>query len=103
MSLQIQIQQKLETAFAPLHLEVQNESHMHGVPAGSESHFKIVVVSSKFEGLMLLKRHRAVNEILSTEISQVRAIALHTFTAQEWEKRQAENLRSPGCVGGSKM
>ena len=32
-------------AFAPLHLEVTNESHMHSVPAGSETHFKVIVVS----------------------------------------------------------
>lgn len=103
MTLKTQIEQKLQTAFGPLVLDVTNESHMHGVPAGSESHFKIVVVSALFEGQMLLKRHRAVNEVLAQEISQTRAIALHTFTAAEWEKRQTENLRSPGCVGGSKM
>ena len=103
MTLKLQIEQKLTDSFAPLFLEVTNESHMHGVPPGSESHFKIVLVASQFEGQMLLKRHRAVNESIAAEMAQTRAIALHTFTAAEWEKRQAETLRSPGCVGGSKM
>ena len=32
-----------------------NESRMHNVPPGSESHFKVLVVSTKFEGLPLIK------------------------------------------------
>ncbi|MCU7948134.1 MAG: BolA/IbaG family iron-sulfur metabolism protein [Candidatus Thiodiazotropha sp. (ex Cardiolucina cf. quadrata)] len=43
------IQQKLQSAFSPLHLEVINESHMHSVPEGAESHFKVVVVSEAFQ------------------------------------------------------
>lgn len=30
---------------SPSHLEVVNESYMHNVPKGSESHFKVLVVS----------------------------------------------------------
>ena len=37
MKIQNAIQQKLQTHFAPSHLEVINESAMHNVPAGSES------------------------------------------------------------------
>lgn len=39
----------------PIHYEVINESYMHNVPKGAESHFKVLVVSSKFESLPLIK------------------------------------------------
>lgn len=39
----------------PAHLEVINESFMHNVPKGSETHFKVLVVSKQFEGLTLIK------------------------------------------------
>ena len=43
------IETVLHATFAPTHLEVHNESHMHS--AGKESHFKVVVVSGAFEGI----------------------------------------------------
>ena len=52
------IETKLHNEFEPTHLNVVNESYMHNVPAGSESHFKVVVVSDAFEGLRLIARHR---------------------------------------------
>lgn len=39
----------------PIHYEVINESYMHNVPKDSETHFKVLVVSSKFESLPLIK------------------------------------------------
>ncbi|MBP8925514.1 MAG: BolA/IbaG family iron-sulfur metabolism protein, partial [Pseudomonadales bacterium] len=33
------IETRLVVAFAPAHLDVQNESHRHNVPPGSETHF----------------------------------------------------------------
>ena len=34
----------LNVAFVGAYIDVTNESHMHSVPAGSESHFKVVVI-----------------------------------------------------------
>ena len=52
------IRQKLTSHFVPEHLEILNESFMHNVPKGSETHFKVLVVSNKFESLSLLQvRH----------------------------------------------
>jgi stress-induced morphogen len=51
------ITRKLQEAFKPVHLEVINESYKHKVPAGSESHFKVVVVSEVFNDKPLLDRH----------------------------------------------
>ncbi len=66
------------------HLGVINESHMRNVPDGSESHFKVVIVSPEFEGKMLVARHRHVNGMLKEALSdQIHALALHTMTRQE--------------------
>ena len=50
MSVQQEIQQRLQQQFAPLHFEVANESHQHSVPADSETHFRVVIVSEAFDG-----------------------------------------------------
>jgi BolA protein len=98
------IQQKLQDAFAPIHLEVINESHMHSVPEGSESHFKVVVVSSAFEGEKLIGRHRKVNEVLTEELhGGIHALALHTLTPEDWFNRGGTVEASPPCLGGSKQ
>jgi BolA protein len=97
-----EIETKLRLALSPLHLEVINESHRHNVPAGSESHFKVVAASSAFEGKSLVDRHREVYRLLDAELrGGVHALALHLYTPAEWEKqRQAD--ASPPCLGGSK-
>ena len=50
-----QITENLTASFNPAHLQVINESYMHNVPQGSETHFKVVVVSEKFKNLPLIK------------------------------------------------
>lgn len=103
MQIQQQIEQKLREQFAPLHLEVENESHMHSVPAGSESHFRVVLVSEQFADRPLVQRHRAVNSALSAELAgQIHALALHTMTPQEWFAKGGEAPASPPCLGGGK-
>ncbi|WP_142890648.1 BolA/IbaG family iron-sulfur metabolism protein, partial [Klebsiella pneumoniae] len=48
MMIREQIEAKLRAAFDPVYLEVVDESYRHNVPAGSESHFKVVLVSDRF-------------------------------------------------------
>lgn len=104
MPIQQQIEERLRQQFAPLHLEVQNESHMHDVPAGSESHFRVVLVSEGFSGKPLLARHRAVNGALAEQLAgQIHALALHTMTPEEWFAKGGEAPQSPPCLGGGKQ
>lgn len=104
MSIAAVIEKKLLSAFSPVFLDVVNESHQHNVPAGSESHFKVTIVSALFDGERLIKRHRAVNTILADELSEkIHALALHTYTEKEWQNYYAQNTpSSPKCMGGSK-
>ncbi len=103
MSMQETIQTKISQALNPLHLEVINESPMHNVPAGSESHFKLVVVSDRFNAERLITRHRMINEILAAELQGgIHALALHTMSPDEWFEKAGKAPESPECMGGSK-
>lgn len=94
---------KLAGEFNTIVLQVTNESYMHSVPAGSESHFKVVIVSEQFAGNRLVKRHQAIYGLLAEELKgPVHALALHTYTAQEWADKQRVAPDSPNCLGGSK-
>ncbi|WP_118985109.1 transcriptional regulator BolA [Photorhabdus sp. CRCIA-P01] len=96
------IEEKLQAAFNPSYLEVIDESYRHNVPVGSESHFKIVIISNKFVGERMLNRHRSVYGVLSAELSAgVHALALHTYTEKEWNELQDTVLASPACRGGN--
>ena len=102
--LQEQIETKLYSAFSPIHLQVVNESYMHNVPAGSESHFKVIVVSDEFEGDRLIARHRKINKILMIELQDhIHALSIHTFTKSEWQQMKSSLVpKSPNCMGGGR-
>ena len=103
MSREQEITVVLQSALDPLHLSVLNESHQHAVPANSETHFKLVIVSDHFSGKRLVQRHQAVNGLLREQFSAgLHALSMETLTAEEWAARQGETLTSPQCHGGSK-
>ncbi len=103
MSTHDQIEAKLRAALAPAVLEVHNESGMHNVPKGSETHFKVVVVSQAFEGKSPVARHQLVYKALSEEMKpgKVHALAITSRTPDEWAASPEGNA-SPACLGGSK-
>ncbi|XP_049631744.1 bolA-like protein 1 [Suncus etruscus] len=93
---------KLEQAFEPEVLELCNESGGHAVPPGSETHFRVAVVSARFEGLKPLQRHRLVHEVLSEELAgPVHALAIQARTPAQWRENPQLDT-SPPCLGGSK-
>ncbi len=103
MTIQANIEDKITQALQPEYLEVANESHMHNVPPGSESHFKVTVVTSEFDNKMLVARHRILNQLLKEELDgPVHALSLHTLTPNEWQEKNGEIRKSPPCLGGSK-
>jgi BolA protein len=103
MSVKTTIEQKLVASFQPAYLQVDNESHLHSVPPGSESHFKLVIVSDVFTSLRAVARHQAVYKALADELQNgVHALALHTYSPTEWQQRGEQSPASPDCMGGSK-
>jgi BolA protein len=92
---------KLAAGFDLLHLDVINESASHNVAPGSESHFKVVLVSESFAGRSRLARHRAVHAVLTDDLAGgVHALAVHTYTPEEWRQRFGDAPMSPDCRGG---
>lgn len=101
MQKQQEIERLVVKGLAPQYIELVNESYMHSVPAGSESHFKLVLVSDRFSGLRSVARHQKVYALLGDMMQQIHALALHTYTPAEWEAQGAAP-DSPKCLGGSK-
>ncbi len=86
------IRTKLQAAFAPVKLDVRDESEMHrghaGHREGGETHFRVAIVSAAFEGLSRVDRHRRVHEVLDAELkSRVHALALTLLTPAEASHR----------------
>lgn len=98
MSMRDNIQQALGD-LQPEHLDVLDESHMHS--RGQETHYKAVIVSPAFAGLNAVKRHQKVYATLGELMGQFHALALHTYTPEEWAQ-QGMAPDSPTCRGGSK-
>lgn len=97
------IQKMLTSRFKNAEIEIINESDHHSVVPGSESHFRVVIVSDEFNGIPLLGRHRLIYETLSVPLKNgVHALALHTYTPREWKQRNEHSPTSPVCRGGSK-
>ncbi len=93
MSVEKAIREKLTKAFEPLELAVENESGKHAGHAGArdhlgritgDTHFRVRVVSSHFEGKSLVERHRQVNAALKEELAgPVHALAIKALTPTE--------------------
>ncbi len=93
----------LRARFQLQHIEVLNESHKHNVAPGSESHFRVTLVSPDFAGQSLLQRQRAVNEVLAELLAgPIHALALHTYAPAEWDDRSG-SPESPACLGGKQI
>lgn len=104
MSRKNRIEQRLQGALGPMYLQIVDESHMHNVPDGAESHFKVLVVSDAFQDERLVARHRRVNTLLADELhAGLHALSIHAWTPQEWfDKGGRAAPASPQCLGGSK-
>ena len=100
MNLEKQMLEKIQTALNPQVLELVNESHMHGRPPGAETHFKLLVVSEKFQGLSRIDRQRMVNALVDFGREHgLHAFTQRTLTPQEWsEQKEKLDFQSPACA-----
>ena len=97
------LRKKIETSFRPTHLTLENESHMHSVPENSETHFRAVIVSEKFQGQSRLARQRAVLAAIDQELKAgVHAFTMRCLTPEDWAQDPASSFISPACHGGSR-
>ncbi len=75
------IKQKLEAAFAPTALDIQDESHLHaghhGHSGRDETHFAVTMSAEAFAGKGRVERQRMVHAVLADELAgQVHALRL---------------------------
>jgi BolA protein len=90
------MRQKLTARFAPVHLDIVDDSARHaghaghpgGAGQGGETHFTVTLVSGVFSGMGRLARQRLVYETLAAELQGgVHALALTTLTPDEAQRR----------------
>ena len=96
MILQSKIKELIEGELQPHVLEIVNESskHAHG---SEESHFKILIVSDKFENLNRLKRQQWVYQILEPVMKMgIHALSQRALTLGEWQEQNSE-FSTPDC------
>lgn len=97
MTIQQQLFDKISNELSPIHLEVINESHMHRVPTNAETHFKLIIVSEKFNSLSTVQKHQLVKNILKEEFKLVHALSLVLLTPDEFKNISEEQIASPLC------
>lgn len=84
MSMTDTIHAKLTQQFAPLHLEVIDESQLHhghaGWREGGETHFRVRIATRDFDGMSRVAQHRAVMQALDDELrASVHALAIEVL------------------------
>lgn len=82
-----QIRQRLQSAFEPESLVVEDDSHKHIGHEGAKDgrgHFNVSLVSTRFNGVKPLARHRlvyaALGELMQTDIH---ALAIDAVASDE--------------------
>jgi BolA family transcriptional regulator, general stress-responsive regulator len=88
-----EIRERLTTALAPERLEVVDESGRHVGHAGArpqgESHFRLIIIASRFAGVSRIERQRmvfaALGDLMQTDIH---ALAITALTPEEAAARR---------------
>jgi BolA protein len=77
----------LQAALVPQQLEVVDESHLHAGHAGAASgggHYRVKIVSERFEGQRLVMRHRLVYDAVQGMMhTDIHALAITAFAPSE--------------------
>tara|TARA_Y100001935_G_C17228262_1_gene468948 strand:+ start:97 stop:351 length:255 start_codon:yes stop_codon:yes gene_type:complete len=81
------IKKVLEETFSPIEIEVLDESHKHVGHLGARSgkgHFKLTIISKRFEGLPMIQRQRLVYRALASLMeTDIHALSMSTLTPSE--------------------
>lgn len=86
----------LQRHFTPVHIDLVDESSNHRVPQGSESHFKLTLVSAIFKGLSRIERHRCVTNLLVSEMKTgLHALSLALYSPEEWATHPSAHMTPP--------
>lgn len=94
------IVEAISDAFSSLdEIDLVDESHKHAGRKGTESHFKMLIVASDFEGLNRVQRQRLVYAKLNNEFENgLHALSLRLLTPNEYHDQNSK-FESPNCQG----
>ena len=92
-----QIIEIINDKLSPSVLNIINESFMHNVPTGSESHFKLIIVSEVFKDLTNVKRHQLIYRTLNEIMDEIHALSIHAFDEKEYNANPVV-IDSPNCA-----
>ena len=96
----------LEMVLIPLnvsHHQLVNDSQKHSGSA-TDSHYNLVLVSDDFAGIGPVKRHQQVYALVGELMNNpIHALALHCYTADQWQAKQEKMPATAPCMGGSKV
>jgi len=85
-----EIKQRLNEAFAPETLGVEDESHLHEGHEGARDgrgHFRVLIISEAFADRSLLDRHRMVYKALGDLMrTDIHALAIDAWSPQELDR-----------------
>ncbi len=89
------IEAKLREELEAVHVEVEDESHLHAGHAGAREgggHFRALIVSSQFAGLNRVKAQQLVYRALAEEMaSEIHALSIKTLTPAQWQEADANH------------
>ena len=91
MNLEHEIKSRLTKTMAIDHLAILDRTgkHQKHKQYDGGGHFQIKIVSSAFEGVSLLDRHKLVYQALDGMIkSEIHALGLKTISTSEWIKNK---------------
>jgi BolA protein len=81
------IRERLQAALAPATLELGDDSALHAGHPGAASgggHYRVKIVSERFEGLRLVMRHRLVYDAVDDMMhSDIHALAITALAPSE--------------------
>lgn len=86
MSMEAEIRARLE-ALAPSSLNLEDESAQHAGHAGASAggHYRLTIVSNRFQGLNAVARHRLVYEALGDLMQKgIHALAISAYSPEEF-------------------
>lgn len=84
------IHTRLESGLDAIHIEIEDDSALHAGHLGAQGgggHYRVLVVSPRFEGLSRVAAQRlvyqALGELMATDIH---ALEMRTLTPDQWNR-----------------
>jgi BolA protein len=78
-----EITRRLNEAFAPESLGVEDESHLHAGHEGAKDgrgHFRVLIISDVFDGKTMIERHRMIYR----ELGEMMRLDIHALAIDAW-------------------